>query len=591
MVDSPAKYKDEVLCYTVYSEGEDVGGKYRLTEAEVRSEANRISRAVLRFEAGDMTTGSFEEADGAVFKPGATVQLDVGRKEKEDTVFVGKVVGLNLEIRPDHRSQLAVVCRDVWFQATLVRKNKVFEEMKDSEIIAEVLGAYGPVEVEETQTKHRSLVQYYATDWDFALSRADANGLLVVCEKGKLAVKKPEAGGAAVLTVTYGKDLIRFNGGMTATEQVPAVEAVTWNPAQQKVEVLTSVEPALNKQGNVECKDLAGADKLLVQTDAPTDSGALQAWINGIAQKSGLARFRGEFTFHGHAAAIPGSIIELRGLGERFNGNAFIGAVEHRIRKHVWTTQAEMGVTPAGITEEPDVVAPVAGGWLPGVNGLHVGKVKKLDGDPEQEQRVLVELPLINGNKNELWARWVSMYAGNGTGVFWLPEPGDEVLIGFLNNDPVHPVVLGSVYSSQQVPPAELKAENQLKMLVTREKMKLEFDEEKKKITLITPGENCIEVDDDGKLIRLADQHKNEIVMDQDGITLNSAGKIVLKAKKDISGEATGKVTLVAKTDVALEGMNVKATAKTGFIAKANATAEVSASGQTTIKGGMVMIN
>lgn len=591
MADSPARYKDEVLCYTVYSEGKDVGGKYRLTEAEVRSEANRISRAVLRFEAGDMAAGSFEEADAAVFKPGVTVKLDVGRKEREDTVFVGQVVGLSLEINPDSRSQLAVVCRDAWFQATRVRKNRVFEEMKDSEIIAEVLGAYGPVEVEATGTKHSCLVQYYATDWDFALSRADANGLLVVCERGKLSVKKPEPGEAAVLTVTYGKDLIRFNGGMTATEQVPAVEAVTWNPAQQKVEVVTSAEPELNKQGNVAGKELAGTDKLLVQTDAPTDSGALQSWVDGMAQRSGLARFRGGFSFHGHAAAVPGCVIELQGLGKRFNGNAFIGAVEHRIRGHVWTTQAEMGLSPSGITEEPDVVAPVAGGWLPGVNGLHVGKVKKLDGDPAKEFRILVELPLLNGDRSELWARWVSMYAGNEVGMVWLPEPGDEVVVGFVNGDPVHPVVLGSVYSSRQVLPVELTAENRQKVLVTREKMRLEFDEEKKKITLVTPGEKCMEVDDDGGRIRLSDEHKNEIVMDKDGITLNSAGKIVLKAKKDISGEAAGKVAWVAKTDVLLDGMNVKVTAKTGFAAKANATAEVSASGQTTIKGGMVMIN
>lgn len=591
MADSPAKYKGDVLCYTVYSEGEEVGEKFRLVSASVRLGVNRIGKATLCFLSGDVTSGCFEEAEADVFKPGAGIRLDAGRKEEEKTIFKGRVVSLNLDITSAGKSRLVVECRDDWFAATQVRKNKVYEKMKDSEIIAEVLGSYGSAEVEGTEVKHDALVQYYATDWDFALSRADANGLIAICQEGKLSVKKPKPGEAAVLTVTYGVDLIAFNGGVSATEQVPAVEAVTWDPAQQKVVTLTSATPALNVQGNIDYTELAGEDKLLVQTDAPTDSGALQAWIDGLALKAGLARFRGSFTFHGNAKAVPGCVIELAGLGERFDGNAFIGGVEHTIRDHIWITKAEMGISPDGITREPDVMAPAAGGWLPGVEGLHIGKVKQLDGDPAKEQRIAIELPLLNGDKKDVWARLVHGYAGNGTGSFFLPEIGDEVVVGFFNNDPGHPVVLGSMYSSKQVPPYELKAENYTKAIVTKEKMKLEFDEEKKVITLTTPGNNCMVLDDDGKVVKLTDRNKNEIVMNSDGITLNSAGKIVLKAKQDITGEATGKVALTAKSDVELNGMNVKATAKTGFTAKGNATAELSASGQTTVKGGVVMIN
>lgn len=591
MAESPVKYRDEVLCYTVYGNGKAVGGKYRLVSASVRLGVNRVGKATLCFEAGEVAERGFEEADDDVFKPGSGVRLDVGRREEEKTVFEGSVTGLSLDIRPGQRSQLVVECRDEGFTATLVRRNKVFEEMKDSEIIAEVLGAYGTVEVEDTGFKHASLVQYYATDWDFALSRADANGLLVVCREGKIFVQKPQVTAEPVLTVTYGVDLIDFSGGVSATEQVAAVEAIAWDPASQEVQTVVSAKPSLNVQGNIKSGELAGAEKLLLQTDAPADPSALQAWADGVALRTGLARFRGSFRFHGSAAVVPGCVIELAGLGERFNGNAFIGSVEHEIRHHVWTTKAEMGVSPEGITEEPDVVAPPASGWLPGVEGLHVGKVKQLNEDPAREQRILVELPLLNGDKNEVWARWVQPYAGNGAGSFFVPEAGDEVVLGFFNQDPGHPVVLGSLYSSKQLPPYELTAENDTKAIVSREKLKLEFDEEKKVITLLTPGGNNVMIDDDGKQIKLADEHGNEIVMDQDGIVLNSAGKIVLKAKKDISGEATGKLSLKAKQDVELDGMNVKATAKTGFTASGNATAELSASGQTTVKGGMVMIN
>lgn len=78
--------------------------------------------------------------------------------------------------------------------------------------------------------------------------------------------------------------------------------------------------------------------------------------------------------------------------------------------------------------------------------------------------------------------------------------------------------------------------------------------------------------------------------MDRNGILFNSSKDIVLKAKGNISMEAM-KMDMNAKLDVGINGMNVKVAAKMGVSMKGNATAELSASGQTTVKGGIVMIN
>ena len=117
------------------------------------------------------------------------------------------------------------------------------------------------------------------------------------------------------------------------------------------------------------------------------------------------------------------------------------------------------------------------------------------------------------------------------------------------------------------------------------------YDEEKKVVVISTPGNNLIEINDDYKQIRLVDQHKNEIKMDSGGITLTSSKDIILKAKGNITMDATMKLSGTAKQDISLEGMNVKVQAKIGASVKGNATAELSASGQPTVKGAMVMIN
>lgn len=591
MADSPSGYRDHVFSYSVYCNGTRVDDRYSLTYIRVHLGVNRVGKATLKFNAGDMEAQTFEETDADFFRPGVAIRLEVGEVDREKTLFEGMVVRLKIEVVDGSRTQMVAECRDCVFGATLGRKNRVFEDKADSDMIKKVLGEYGSVAADETGYQHPIMVQYYCTDWDFALSRAEANGLFIITNGSEISVKKPEVTGAPVLTVTYGNDLIDFDGGVSEVSQFGEVEGVSWSPSQQKIVSLKAAAPGLNEQGNLTAGELKAGDCQLCQTDAPLEADALQKWVNGLALRNGLARYEGSFMFYGCSDVVPGCIIELAGMGQRFNGNVYVGQVEHVVEHNVWTTRAYMGVAATCITEETDVVAPPASGWLPGIEGLHVGKVTKLDEDPLKEFRIRVELPWLNGEKKECWARVATWYAGKQYGSFFFPERGDEVVVGFFNNDPCHPVILGSMYSSKLSPCCKPEAANNRKALVTRENLKVEFDEEKKVISIVTPGNNRLEISDDGKSVTLADENKNELVLNKDGITLNSAKDIVLKAKGNIVVDATSKVSVQAKSDIELEGVNVKATAKVGFTAKGNATAEISASGQTTVKGGMVMIN
>ena len=591
MADSPSKNKDRVLACTVYCNGSKLKDTFSLVSASVRLALNRIGKATLKFNAGDMDKQTFDESDDSLFKPGSSIRLDAGGVDKQETLFEGSIIGLRILTGKDFRSYMVVECRNNAYPATQGRKNRIFEKKKDSDIIKEVLKDYGSVDVDATQYQHPTLVQYYCSDWDFALSRADACGLFVFTEGDKIKVKKPEVSGSPVLTVTYGEDITAFDLELTADDQFTQYEAVSWSPKEQKAVKVSASSPAVNKQGDLQPKSIASGGSMLLQTDAPTEEKALKQWADGMALKAALARYQGSVSFYGSAKVKPGCIIELKGLGKRFNGNLFVGSVTHTIEDNEWTTEAGAGVSPLNITDEPDVVSPTASGYLPGLRGLHAAVVKKLDGDPLKEYRIQVELPWLDGKSKLLWARLATMYATGGMGTFFLPEPGDEVLVGFMNQDPGHPVILGSLYGAKHKPPFEYEAKNNTKAIVTREKLRIVFDEEKKVITVATPGKNMLEISDDGKHIRLADQHKNEIKMDSGGITLTSAKDITLKAKGNITMDATMKLSGTAKQDVSLEGLNVKVQAKVGASVKGNATAELSATGQTTVKGAMVMIN
>lgn len=123
------------------------------------------------------------------------------------------------------------------------------------------------------------------------------------------------------------------------------------------------------------------------------------------------------------------------------------------------------------------------------------------------------------------------------------------------------------------------------------ERVKIEFDEVKHVILISTSGGNKVEIRDDDKYMKLSDANKNELILDKDGITIASSKDIRLNAKGNILLDAGGRLEVKAKSDVNVSGLNVKAEAKVEFSAKGNAKAELTASGQTMVKGAIVMIN
>jgi len=597
MADSPNLNAGKLVTYAVYSAGKKVADTLSFVSIEVYHEVNRIGGATLKLLAGDMPKADIPESTADDFKPGQDIKIELGYENTNTTVFTGVVVSQRITIPKGEAASpmLIVECKDMAIRATVGRKNRVFEKKTDKQAISTVLGDAGlSAEVDATSTTHTQLLQYYSTDWDFALSRADACGLVVITDGKKVSVKKPNVSASPVLKLTYGADMISFDGELYAEDQFSTVESVGWDSTTLKAVVASSSPASLNKQGNItvgQMSDTVGTDKIILQTDAYADSGMLESWANATLLKAGLARYKGTFSFQGNAKAVAGCIIGLAGLGTRFNGNAYAGSVTHIVKDGSWVTEVGMGISPMNITQQTDVVAPSASGFLPGIEGLHIGMVSKLTEDPDSMGRIQVKIPLLNIDKNTVWARLVQFGASKKTGSFFIPSVGDEVILGFLNNDPNQAIILGSLYGGKHTSPYELTEENYKRAIVTPEKLTVELDDEKKIITISTPGKNTVVINDDDKSIKLKDQNNNSITLNKDGIKIDSGKDITLSAKGNITIDATSKTTIKAKQDVAVEGMNVNVKAQVGATVKGSATAELSASGQTTVKGAMVMIN
>lgn len=597
MAESPEANSNESLVLKISSNDIPIKDAIGVVSVTVNKAVNRIPMARIVIADGDLPNKDFPISNSDDFKPGAEIKISAVYGKEDGTLFEGVIVKHGIDITGDSRARLVIECRDPVVAMTIGRHNANFVDTTDGDIITRLIGNYTGLdaEVDSTTVTWKELVQYYCTDWDFMVSRAEVNGLLVTVDDGTVSVKAPQTGETPQLEVTYGGDLMEFHADIDARTQLSAVKGTSWDlKTQAIVEGKEAAAPALGLQGDMKSAELAqvtGPKSFRLQTPAPMEKTALEAWSDGQQLKSGLARVRGVMKFQGNSLAKPGGVIQLKGVGDRFNGNAFISSVTHQITTRGWTTEAEFGMSPDWFAERRDLVAPPAAGLTPGVQGLQIGVVTKLDEDPEGQNKVQVSVPVLQADTEGVWARLATPYASESFGTFFIPDIGDEVVLGYFNDDPSNPVILGSMYSSSRKPPYDLTAENFTKAIVTKEQLKLEFDDEKKVITILTPGNNQIVISDDEKSIVLKDQNDNQVTLNEQGITLDSPKDIRINAKGKITISATGEIGISSKADVKTDGMNVNISAKTAFLAKGNATAELSASGQTTVKGAMVMIN
>lgn len=592
---SPIVANSDLISATVLIGGQKIADTYPVKHIQVQHKINRVPWAKIVLADGNPSEQSFAISESDQFVPGNEVEIKAGYRSQETSIFKGIVVRQSVQARGGS-SSLSVMCFDKAIKMTVQRKSAYFLKMSNSAILEQLIGAAGlNSDVGDTGAAIDELVQYYATDWDFLVNRAEVCGQVVIVENGKITVKAPDFSVDNGLEVKYGESIVEVEAEIDARSQLSSVTSKSWDFSGQTVQSGNSSEPAVNSQGNLGGPQLAqtmSADPYELITSAPVASGDLTSWAKAQLLKSRLARIRGKVTFPGSALAKPGTMTKLAGLGARFDGQAYVSGVTHRIEAGDWKTEAEIGLSPRWFAEETSgIEALPAGGLLPAVHGAQIGTVKKIDDDPGGETRIQVDVPMIAPSGDGVWARIASPYATGKAGVFFLPEVGDEVVLTFLNNDPSFPIIVGSLYSSKHAPPFTPDEKNTHKAIVSNTQLKIDMDDVKKVIQITTPGGHTVTMSDDQQSIGIVDSNKNKLEMSSSGISIESPGDVAIKATGQIQIKAQTSVTVEATADLSLKGMNVNAEAQIAAAIKGQAQAELSASGQTTVRGAMVMIN
>ncbi len=491
-------------------------------------------------------------------------------------------------------------------------RNRMWEEVKASDVIAEVCSAYGAVcDVQASTDKvYAFLVQHGQTDYDFLRELCSRELLHMYYDGTKLVVANQLDGGSQTLTMgrteesgslhSFGVSLAASGGKVRVREWDP-VTAKSLKKANSEISVSGAKHPftdlAMTRSDEVfgEVGDHMTAVPPASLADIDHElKNRKTSWLSHLVRGTGESD---------NLALVPGVTLDVQGVSSAHSGEYFVERVEHQFEVGGSRYRNEFECIPAQ-TKFPALAEPT-----PKQSSIWTGIVVD-NYDPENAGHVKVTLThSVDGETaegasrdGEVITKWIpvaSPHAGEGWGWVSLPEPGDEVLVAFIHGNFHRPVIIGSLHNPGKPSAAfdqitdEMPA-NEGKVFLTRsgnrllfrdtpdsETIEISTPDQKNRITLTMDGGEKIEIHTEGDLKVKA--MKTVTVEAEDSITVTSQKDITLEAQGDMNLKAKGKLNMEAKGNSELAGMEVNVKSKGG-------TVKASPSG-VDVKGSMIKLN
>jgi uncharacterized protein involved in type VI secretion and phage assembly len=454
---------------------------------------------------------------------------------------------------------------------TAGRKTMTFQNVKYSDIASQIASDAGLTpDVDDSGGTIDHVLQGNQSDLDFLYALARRIGFECRVDGQTLLFKKPpesatgpdaaETVGSDPAQLVWNHNLLEFRAKMSAVSQVKDVTVRGWDVANKEAVVGKSDVTATNAELSTTAAQLAdkvGGASMVVVDHPVGDQESADALAAARAQQVGSAAFEAMALAIGSPALKSGAPVSIGGVDPALAGKWVVSGSRHEFQGGSYRTALEFtGRQDRSLSG----LFSVSGGTQshePRIPGVVVAVVTNND-DPEKMGRVKVSYPWLSDDAESSWARVAMPGAGKDHGLYWIPEVGDEVLVGFEHGDIRFPMVLGGLWNGRDKTPFDSGKLDAGKVtqsgIVSRKGHQLTFfdADDKAGIELKTK---------DGKVQITLDETNGELKIEVDG-------KVTLHASKDIEFKTDGAFKVKAQSELSLE-----------------------ASGQVKIKGATVALN
>ena len=232
----PSEGAKDVATFTIIINGATISRTVEVNALTTFKSIGKIPFARVEILDGDPAQETFAQSESDLFAQGNKIEIHAGYRSQEDLLFKGLIVAQKIRLRPDGRGLLTLVCRHAIYRSTLTRRSRTYRDSSDSSAISTALGDYEvDLDITTTSVTHESLLQHHSSDWDFALARAEANGLFLIPTDEGASLVKPNLAEASVLDLIYGATLLELDLEQDIRNQPTEITAISWNPATQEI--------------------------------------------------------------------------------------------------------------------------------------------------------------------------------------------------------------------------------------------------------------------------------------------------------------------------------------------------------------------
>ncbi|MFC0602346.1 VgrG-related protein [Streptomyces palmae] len=522
-------------------------------------------------------------------KVGTEVRLQARAGEgSSQPLLTGNVTALEIEI--DDTGTFTVI-RGLDESYRLFRGRRVasYQNMTLSDICTRVAQRAGlrPGKLEVTGPVLEHVAQPNVTDWEFLRNLVQEAGAQIYVRDGQLNVVKPtKAGGApdtstradkSPLVLEMGDNLLRCRAGVSAAEQVNTVEVRGWDvrtkrplvgraPADKTDTLELGVTPAQVSQP-------FGKAEFVVSDAAYGTQAEVDQAAKALAERIAGSFAELEAVIRGNPEVRAGGAVTLAGVGAPFEGRYTVTSSRHvfdsRHGYETWiSVSGQQERTLYGLTGGGSDAQPAKDG----LNGIVNGTVTDTK-DPEQLGRVKVSFPWLS---DEYASDWVRTAQPNGLGgdEAFIPEVGEEVLVGFDQGYLDRPYVLAALYNGKDKPGQRGKGEGDTVDSTSGAVTKRAFGSKNGRLEVLDTSNGP-------QGVRLSTgEGKLKINLDRKGTTIvvHSDGTVEIDAKQKVSIKAGSGVSVDAGNGaLELTGNSVKLQARGAVEVKGGQTVSVNA--------------
>lgn len=484
--------------------------------------------------------------DSALFDFGTRVEIHIGYGNDLRPMMLGEITSLEPSFPEGGVPTLRISGYDLSYRMRNNQRDRTFENVTDSQIATQIAIDAGLIPVVDASSIfHREKLQRSGSDMALLKELAQANFFEVYVQWDTLYFQQPRPQTEAVM-LEWGKNLSSFSprissGSLAGTQVVRSyneelAQTVVASAAASDFDLDTLQErlgsSALDLLSSLG-RRLIYDEKVASTADALTVAkSAMQELLDGLYEGSGSCI--------GIPELQAGQYILIQGVGKRFSGTYRIRKVTHTIDEGGYRTNFDV-TQKSGASLLPTLRKSLREAPSPNESrqfyGVAVGKVTqnndKDTGIPMG--RVKVSYPWLSETSESGWARCATPMAGSQTGIYFLPEVGDEVLIAFEQGNLSSPIIIGSLWNAEKRPPASnTDGQNNTRLLKTRSGHTITLDDTKgsEKIVIGDQSGSSITMMNDGS-ITINAKASLTISSQNDSITLQAAkGNIILAAKE-----------------------------------------------------------